>query len=68
MWYSVIDEPTLLGMADESAHTRAEKVQAALNEAESRGFTFVTADRASDDDVCYVFTGVNAKHKLGNIK
>ncbi len=68
MWYTVIDEPALLELSKKSAKTRADKLESALNEAEKRGFTFVTVDRAGDDDACYIFTAVDARRRLGNIK
>jgi hypothetical protein len=68
MWYTVIDEQSLLQLAKKSAKSRADKLESALNEAEKRGFTFVTVDRPVDGDACYIFTAADAKRRLGNIK
>ena len=68
MWYTVLTEKALLDLVEKPKKSHHEKLEQALNEAESRGFTFVSVAHPGDGDACYVFTAENVKHRLGNIK
>jgi hypothetical protein len=68
MAYSVLTDQELLNLTDGSPTTRREQVEQAINEAESRGWTFVGVDRSGEPDVSYIFRSMDGTLRLGNIR
>ena len=68
MTYCVLTDQELLNLAEESADTRREQVEQALNEAESRGWIYVGVDHSGKADASYVFRSADGRLRLGNIR
>ncbi len=68
MAYCVLTEQELLNLAEESAETRREQVEQAVNLAESRGWIYVGVDRSGDRDASYIFRSLDGTLRLGNIR
>jgi hypothetical protein len=68
MTYSVLTDQELLNLTDGSATTRREQVEQAINEADSRGWTFIGVDRPGETDASYVFRSADGRLRLGNIR
>jgi hypothetical protein len=68
MGYSVLTQSDLLEQAPDDGSSHAERLAAALDAMDDRGYTFVTVDRPQHDEACFIFKGKESPRRLGNVR